>query len=159
MHEEENEAEDPKTPARPQSVKNVKNKRKRPAGGNDTDEEEEDEPPLFPPNPNFKTPLNESYPHSSSPILPSSSIKDWSSDLDCSSPAKSFGSQSDLAEEEENGDEEKEAEKQAKEEERRKKIKLEQKKAERKAQRPARTRTYEVSGIVRKKIVFSLRSV
>jgi hypothetical protein len=107
-------------------------------------EEDEDEPPLFPDI--LQTPPKKSIDPSSSPssIYPSSAVKDYSSELDFSSPPMSDTSKRDL---EESSDDEEEEE----EERRRKKAKRSGKKE--------RTRRYEVVGIVRKKVVFALRSV
>jgi DNA mismatch repair ATPase MutL len=104
-------------------------------------EEEEDEAPLFPDI--LQTPPKKSIDPSSSPssIYPSSAIKDYSSELDFSSPPMSDTSKRDL----ESSDDEEEEE----EEKRRKKAKRSGKKE--------RTRRYEVVGIVRKKVVFALR--
>jgi hypothetical protein len=109
-------------------------------------EDEEEEGPLFPDL--FQTPPKKSNDPSSSPssIYPSSAIKDYSSELDFSSPPMSdTSSKRDLEESsddsEDNGEEER----------RRKKAKGSGKKE--------RTRRYEVVGIVRKKVVFALRSV
>lgn len=107
------------------------------------DEEEEEEGPLFPPDPDgplFQTPVKGNGHASSSPstIYPWSAIKDYSSELDFSSPPMS-----DHAEEEEIGDTRK-------------------RKANGKRVDPAkkqRTRRYEVVGVVRKKVVFALRCV
>jgi len=104
-------------------------------------EEDEEEDPLFPDI--LQTPPKKSIDPSSSPssIYPSSAIKDYSSELDFSSPPMSDTSKRDL----ESSDDEEEEEK----ERRRKKAKRSGKKE--------RTRRYEVVGIVRKKVVFALR--
>lgn len=108
-------------------------------------EEDEDEAPLFPDI--LQTPPKKSNDPSSSPssIYPSSAIKDYSSELDFSSPPMSDTSKRDI----ESSDDEEEEEEE--EERRRKKAKRSGKKE--------RTRRYEVVGIVRKKVVFALRSV
>lgn len=105
------------------------------------EDENEDEAPLFPDI--LQTPPKKSNDPSSSPssIYPSSAIKDYSSELDFSSPPMSDTSRRDL----ESSDDEEEEE----EERRRKKAKRSGKKE--------RTRRYEVVGIVRKKVVFALR--
>jgi len=105
-------------------------------------EEDEEEDPLFPDV--LQTPPKKTNDPSSSPssIYPSSAIKDYSSELDFSSPPMSDTTKRDL---EENSDDEEEEE----EERRRKKAKRSGKKE--------RTRRYEVVGIVRKKVVFALR--
>jgi DNA mismatch repair ATPase MutL len=111
--------------------------------GKEKAEEDEEEAPLFPDI--LQTPPRKSTDPSSSPssIYPSSAIKDYSSELDFSSPPMSDTSKRDL----ESSDDEEEEE----EERRRKKAKRSGKKE--------RTRRYEVVGIVRKKVVFALRSV
>jgi len=114
-------------------------------------EEEEEELPLFPDI--LQTPPKKSNDPSSSPssVYPSSAIKDYSSELDFSSPPMSDTStskgdrNSDLKEDSDEDDYE------AEEERRRKKAK--------KSGRKERTRRYEVVGIVRKKVVFALRCV
>jgi DNA mismatch repair ATPase MutL len=108
-------------------------------------EDEEEEGPLFPDL--FQTPPKKSNDPQSSPssIYPSSAIKDYSSELDFSSPPMSDTSTSkrDLEESSDDDDDEEE------EERRRKKAKRSGKKE--------RTRRYEVVGIVRRKVVFALR--
>jgi len=112
-------------------------------------EEEEEELPLFPDV--LQTPPKKSNDPSSSPssVYPSSAIKDYSSELDFSSPPMSDTStlkrDRDLEEDSEEDEDE------AEEERRRKKAK--------KSGRKERTRRYEVVGIVRKKVVFALRCV
>ena len=108
-------------------------------------EEDEEEAPLFPDI--LQTPPKKSIDPSSSPssIYPSSAIKDYSSELDFSSPPMSDTSKRDLESSDAEDEEEEE------EERRRKKAKRSEKKE--------RTRRYEVVGIVRKKVVFALRSV
>jgi hypothetical protein len=109
--------------------------------GKEKAEEDEDEAPLFPDV--LQTPRKRSNDPSSSPssIFPSSAIKDYSSELDFSSPPMSDTSKRDLG----SSDDEEEEE----EERRRKRAKRSGKKE--------RTRRYEVVGIVRKKVVFALR--
>jgi DNA mismatch repair ATPase MutL len=111
--------------------------------GKAEEDENEEEGPLFPDI--LQTAPKKSNDPSSSPssIYPSSAIKDYSSELDFSSPPMSDTSKRDL----ESSDDEEEEE----EERRRKKAKRSGKKE--------RTRRYEVVGIVRKKVVFALRSV
>jgi DNA mismatch repair ATPase MutL len=108
-------------------------------------EEEEEEPPLFPDI--IQTPPRNSNDPTSSPssIYPSSAIKDYSSELDFSSPPMSDTSKRDLEEDSDDEDEEEEERK--------------RKKAKRASGRKERTRRYEVVGIVRKKVVFALRYV
>jgi len=105
-------------------------------------EEDEDEAPLFPDV--LQTPPKKLNDPSSSPssIYPSSAMKDYSSELDFSSPPMSDTSKRDLQSSDDEEDEEEE-------ERRRKKAKRSGKKE--------RTRRYEVVGIVRKKVVFALR--
>lgn len=150
-----------RTPLRPSKTKGGQ------APNHDEDEDEDaDEPPLFPPG-SPQTPagrhVHAQVPESSSPFLPPSSIKDYSSELDFSSPAQRSGSkryrsddededEDDEEDENEDGEEEEENE-----ETKRKRLKVERKKAERRAMRPERTRYYEVVGVVRKKVVFALR--
>jgi hypothetical protein len=119
----------------------LKGKNKDKGKGKEQAEEEEEEAPLFPDI--LQTPPKKSNDPSSSPssIFPSSAIKDYSSELDFSSPPMSDTSKRDL----ESSDDEEEEE----EEGRRKKAKRSGKKE--------RTRRYEVVGIVRKKVVFALR--
>lgn len=107
----------------------------------DGEDEEEEEGPLFPPDPDgplFQTPVKGNGHASSSPstVYPSSAVKDYSSELDFSSPPMS-----DKADEEESANTRK-------------------RKAVNKSEDPTkkqRTRRYEVVGVVRKKIVFALR--
>lgn len=134
----------------------------------DGDDDDADEPPLFPPG-SPQTPavagrlIHAQVPASSSPFLPPSSIKDYSSELDFSSPAQRFGSKRDRSdnededEDEDEDDKEDEDEEEEDEETKRKRLKVERKKAERRAMKPERTRYYEVVGVVRKKAVFALR--
>jgi hypothetical protein len=118
-------------------------------------DDEEYEPPLFPPG-SPRTPSRAPIPSSSSPVLPPSSMKDYSSELDFSSPRHSVGSKRDRSDDE---DEDEHMDEEGSEEARRKRLKLEKKMQERRAARPKRTRYYEVVGVVRKKVVFALRSV
>jgi DNA mismatch repair ATPase MutL len=120
----------------------LKGKNQDKGKGKEKAEEDEDEAPLFPDI--LQTPPKKSIDPSSSPssIYPSSAVKDYSSELDFSSPPMSDTSKRDL---EESSDDEEEEE----EEKRRKKAKRSGKKE--------RTRRYEVVGIVRKKVVFALR--
>lgn len=106
-------------------------------------DEDEEEGPLFPDI--LQTPPKKSIDPSSSPstIYPSSAIKDYSSELDFSSPPMSESSKRDLESSEDDDEEEEEKER------KRKKAKRSGKKE--------RTRRYEVVGIVRKKVVFALR--
>jgi hypothetical protein len=134
----------------------------------DDDDDDVDEPPLFPPG-SPQTPavagrlIHAQVPASSSPFLPPSSIRDYSSELDFSSPAQRFGSKRDRSdnededEDEDEDDKEDEDEEEEDEETKRKRLKVERKKAERRAMKPERTRYYEVVGVVRKKAVFALR--
>jgi hypothetical protein len=117
--------------------------------GKQKEEEEEEEGPLFPD-------INITPPHTpkrggqhppsspSSSMYPSSAMKDYSSELDFSSPPVSDTSTS-------KRDRDDESESEDEEEERRKKVK--------KSRKKERTRRYEVVGIVRKKVVFALRCV
>lgn len=155
--EEEEELDDmkttEKTPSRPSTVKgDIATKRQK----KDDDDDDDDEEPLFPPHPEAgpSTPQNSRHRHASSspfPLLPPSSLKDYSSELDFSSPPPSLGKRArGDSDENEDDDEEDEAERMERE-------KMERRRAERKAQRPERTRVYEVVAVVRKKVVFALR--
>ena len=125
----------------------------RPSGTED--EEEEDDGPLFEPEMDT-TPMNKSgaMASSSSPIYPPSTAKDYSSELDFSSPARwDLESTADRDEEE----------KEEAEDRRKSALEMKQKEERRKEkrkwgrERPERTRHYEVVGVVRKKVVFALR--
>lgn len=166
------------TPDRP--IKAAMGKRKANLVDHSSDEEEDDSP-LFPEdhiNPNaalagagpstpvrpLKTSQHNRTPASSSPFLPPSSIPDFSSELDFSSPPPSsppvssqLDGQDDEDEEEGSREEMRASKQREREKERAKRQKIEQKRAARKAQRPERTRTYEVVGLVRRKVVFALR--
>lgn len=124
--------------ARPSSIKG----KEKGKGKEKEKEDDEEEGPLFPDI--LQTPPRKGVNPSSSPssIYPSSAIKDYSSELDFSSPPMSDTSSKRELEEESSDDEEEE-------ERRRKKAKRSRKKD--------RTRRYEVVGIVRKKVVFALR--
>ncbi|ORY35730.1 hypothetical protein BCR39DRAFT_511764 [Naematelia encephala] len=154
--EEEEEEDEEGEKDRNISSSTGKKKRKRVETGNTKDKEEqqdededEDEGPLFAPNPDIfdipTTPQNQRHPNSSSPILPPSSIKDYSSELGYSSPAR-------IDQEDEDEDEEKEEQK---DEENRKRARRKERKQAQDGKE--RTRHYEVVGIVRKKVVFALR--
>lgn len=136
---------------------------RRLAGGKGGDEsEEEEDGPLFPEA--QQTPPARSMALSSSPFLPPSSARDYSSDLDSSpvrgnldldsSPPRGLG---DDDGEEEEREREREERKRRREEERAEREREERHRARRRAARPERTRHYEVVGVVRKKIVFALR--
>lgn len=148
--EEEDDLEDDllaidrQTPNRPST--NAKEKGKGKEKEKEKAEEEEDEGPLFPDITPPQTPQRGNGHPSSSPssIYPSSAMKDYSSELDFSSPPVSDTSKRDREEESDSEDEEEE-------ERRRKKAK--------KSGKKERTRRYEVVGIVRKKVVFALRYV
>jgi hypothetical protein len=124
--------------------------------GKDDEEGEEGEEPLFPSEPEydpFQTPAksrngkhaNGHASSSPSTIYPSSAMKDYSSELGFSSPPMSdTSSKRRLDDDEDDGEDEEQ------EERRRKKAKKGSKMKE-------RTRRYEVVGIVKKKVVFSLR--
>jgi hypothetical protein len=116
--------------------------------GKQKEEEEEEEGPLFPDIDTTPphTPKRDGQHPSSSPssMYPSSAMKDYSSELDFSSPPVSDTSTS-------KRDRDDESESEDEEEERRKKVK--------KSRKKERTRRYEVVGIVRKKVVFALRYV
>lgn len=130
-------------------------------GGRPGDESEEEDGPLFP---EQQTPTTRPMPLSSSPFLPPSSARDYSSDLDSSpvrppldlnsSPPRGLGDEDDDEEERER---EKEERRRRREEERAEREREERHRARRRAARPERTRHYEVVGVVRKKIVFALR--
>lgn len=109
--------------------------------------EGEDDAPPFPDA--FTTPEKSrpAAPASSSPWEVPSSARDYSSDLD-SSPVQGL--------EEDNSDDD-EAAQAAREEEKRRRQKEEERRKRRRAERPERTRHYEVVGVVRKKVVFALR--
>ena len=124
-------------------------------GDEDEEQEEEEDQPLFAPNPDiFQTPLGKHAPHSSSPLYQSSAPRDYSSELDASSPSRwdtdEFGFKANHANgDEDEDDEEAEMDRVRKEEERGRE--------KRKTTEKQRTRHYEVVGIVRKKVVFALR--
>jgi len=152
--EDDLEDEQPKNKITPARIGNTKGKGKARGRGDDS---EDDEAPLFPPNPEdefdpFHTPpksRNGGHASSSpSTIYPSSAMKDYSSELDFSSPPMSDTSKRDREEEEEDDHQDAEDE----EEERRRR-----KKAKKASMTKQRTRRYEVVGIVRKKVVFALR--
>lgn len=111
------------------------------------DDDSDEEPPLFAPNPDDLplTPRGRQPPSSSSPIYPPSAMRDYSSELDMSSPAR------DIDDSEDDGAEDEE--KVAVEAKR----KAAKRKRERKEGERERTRHYEVVGVVRKKVVFALR--
>lgn len=154
--EEEDDLEDEsapkKSPTRPTTTMNGKGK-----GKAVDDDEDEEEGPLFPLDPDgplFTTPKKGGRLPSSSPstIYPSSAMKDYSSELDFSSPpiseASSRGNKRDNrdeGEEDEDGDWSPEVSK--------------KRKTTRQGDpaKTQRTRRYEVVGVVRKKIVFALR--
>ena len=122
-------------------------KRPRDAGNAQDDEvDDDDEPPLFPPEPTT-TPSHAGI-RSSSPVYPPSAPRDYSSELDFSSPARWDATQDD--------DEEEEERRIAGEA---KKRELTRRKEKRKREEKERTRHYEVVGVVRKKVVFALRCV
>ena len=118
------------------------------------DDEEEDDPPLFAADPDIfpSTPMVERPPASSSPFYPASAPRDYSSELDpASSPAR-WEAEDDN---EEDGDEQERAHSaRILEEEKRRRVQAREK---RKRDERERTRSYEVVGIVRKKVVFHLR--
>lgn len=148
-HEAEEAAEDSKTPKK---QKTTSTNGALPSGQMKLEEEAEGEDDAAPFPDAFTTPKRgrasgPSGPASSSPWEPPSSARDYSSDLD-SSPAP--------FEIEDDDDDDEEALK-AKEEEQRRRDKLEAKRKMARAERPERTRHYEVVGVVRKKVVFALR--
>lgn len=112
-----------------------------------------------------RTPSPRRRPQASSspfPINPSSSVKDYSSDLDFSSPPDTMGRWT------RNGDDDNEDEDEASGNENQggngsKKRGRgtgeadDKRKAKRRSERPKRTRVYEVVGVVRRKVVFALR--
>jgi len=116
---------------------------------NPVEEEEGPEPPLFEPNPDIlpTTPKTRHPPSSSSPIYPPSTARDFSSELDFSSPAREI----DEDEDEERSEGMKQGLRKKPAVRKRKRVKLD---GERE-----RTRHYEVVGVVRKKVVFALRWV
>lgn len=165
--EEEDEIEDTvvngKTRSTPQQQRqNGKGKAKE---DDDEEEEEEEEAPLFEPDPDgpfFVTPHRTTGrgkgtgngQASSSPtstVYPSSAIKDYSSELDFSSPPISVTSSRPDAEEGEEDEHDGSP------------VNRKKRKSEtgrlRKADKKQRTRRYEVVGVVRKKVVFALRWV
>jgi len=118
------------------------------------DEEEEVEPPLFAPDPDIflTTPRHRTrHPQSSSsPMYPPSLIRDYSSDLDMSSPGREWDNDGfEKRFDEEEVDDEDEVRKPVKVVKKRKREKQEGDRE--------RTRHYEVVGVVRKKVVFALR--
>ncbi|WWD19236.1 hypothetical protein CI109_103694 [Kwoniella shandongensis] len=146
-------------------------------GSDSEEEDEEEDQPLFAANPDMfpstPSPTNKKRaPQSSSPMswAPASTPKDYSSELDPSSPARSemddFGfpkrSQPVDEDDEENEDEEERRRKKrklGKEKEKAEKEKAARAKAKRVKNKDdkERTRHYEVVGVVRKKVVFALR--
>ena len=139
-------AMDKQTPNRPSAKNSGKGEGKGKEKEKEKADEEEDEGPLFPDITPPQTPKRGNGHPSSSPssIYPSSAMKDYSSELDFSSPPVSDTSKRDREEESDSEDEEEEEE-----ERKRKKAK--------KSGKKGRTRRYEVVGIVRKKVVFALR--
>lgn len=137
--EEESEAEAEVDEDVPLS-KRIRSKFSKRKAEHEDENEDEDEPPLFEPDPNIfpSTPGKRHAPHSSSPILPPSSMKDYSSELGFSSPVR---------------DEDEEAED---EEERGERGEVVKKRRKRDGEKE-RTRHYEVVAVVRKKVVFALR--
>ncbi|OXG14725.1 chromosome transmission fidelity protein 8 [Cryptococcus neoformans Tu401-1] len=129
------------------------------------EEEDEEEGPLFGKDEDAETTptKNRQAPRSSSPFYPPSTSKDYSSDIEMSSPVRSqvddFGFPKRDREQGQDEDEEDISV------ERRKRRKLEEAKAKekregrkkRKEGRKERIRRYAVVGIVRKKVVFALR--
>lgn len=158
--EEEDDLEDEaaikKTPTRPATTAKGKGKGKAKEG----EEEDEEEGPLFPLDPDgplFQTPTKGDRHPSSSPstIYPSSAMKDYSSELDFSSPpvseASSRGTKRDddmEPDEDEDGDHDGSPKANKKRKQAKKVVDPTKKQ---------RTRRYEVVGVVRKKIVFALR--
>lgn len=137
--DEEHEAEEA---AEQQKKTPKKRKLELPSGLVEEAEGEDDAPPFPEAFTTPSRPTRATDPASSSPWnMPSSSARDYSSDLD-SSPAPVA----------EDSDDDEDAQK-AREEERKRKAKRERRKAE----RPERSRHYEVVGVVRKKVVFALR--
>ncbi|WVQ72093.1 hypothetical protein IAR50_001638 [Cryptococcus sp. DSM 104548] len=121
----------------------------------DEEDEDEDEGPLFPPIKDGTPTKETAHPQSSSPYLPPSTPRDYSSDIEMSSPMAPSSSKRPYSDDEED---------EAEAEERKKRKKLadarKAKREERKRKRgegTERTRHYAVVGIVRKKVVFSLR--
>jgi DNA mismatch repair ATPase MutL len=126
-------------------------------------EEEEDEAPLF--QDNVEAPRQVPFPktpdgRSSSPFFPSSAPRDFSSELDMSSPGRRIDEDEDDEEpDDDQGEEELEARRRKVEEER-KRVEAKRKRKESRAKEGrARTRHYEVVGVVRRKVVFALRLV
>ena len=117
------------------------------------EDDEEEDGPLFAPDPGVfqTTPKSKTQALSSSPYVPSSAPRDYSSELDPSSPARWEG---DDDEDEEDEEREQEQARQAELKRRR-----ERAKQKREAENGARTRHYEVVGVVWKKVVFALRYV
>lgn len=154
--EDDLDVESKKTPTR--LKENGKGKGKGKAS-RDEDEEEEEEGPLFPVDPDgplFQTPTKGDSNPSSSPstVYPSSAMKDYSSELDFSSPpiseASSRGRKRDNDDEGDEDDQDGSPEM------------VKRRKHSKKGLDPnkkQRTRRYEVVGVVRKKIVFALRYV
>lgn len=137
--------------------RDARSKRRKSSNGNETDDEEAEDP-LFPPSSPPRTPAHSQYiPVSSSPFLPPSSTRDYSSELDPSSPIRGRGGNNDDDEEEEEDIFADEKALAAREKENRRQEKIEQKRLERRLARPERTRSYEVVAVVRKKVVFALR--
>ena len=115
--------------------------------------DEEDERPLFPSNVIPTTPISRHQPCSSSPIYLPSARRDYSSELDRSSPVRGcdtdvFGSKRSRDDDDDDEGEGRLV----------KKKRLGRRlNGERKDEERERTRHYEVVGVVRKKVVFALR--
>jgi hypothetical protein len=121
-----------------------------------TADEEEDEGPLFPPEPKgLHTPPKRRPQDSSSPFQyqPSSSVKDYSSELDFSTPPNG----TDMEDEDDEDEDEEDGQAGRSSKGKGKKRAREEKTVKRKSTKPERTRVYEVVGVVRKKVVFALR--
>jgi hypothetical protein len=155
--EEENDLEDEGPSAISSKGKKVTPSRnsKGKGKGKHDDEEEEGEEPLFPSEPEydpFQTPAksrngkhaNGHASSSPSTIYPSSAMKDYSSELGFSSPPMSDTSSKRRLNDGDDDEDEDEEERP-------------RKKSKKGSKMKERTRRYEVVGIVRKKVVFSLR--
>lgn len=169
--EDDSESVAKKTPGRPTPTSatngkgKVKGKGKGRAVDDDDQDEEEEEGPLFPLDPEgplFQTPTKNNHGRhpSSSPstIYPSSAIKDYSSELDFSSPpiseASSRGHKRGLGDQDdENGEDDGDEDGSPEVAKKRKSTRNGD------PTKKQRTRRYEVVGVVRKKIVFALRYV
>ena len=116
--------------------------------------DEDEEPPLFPSGTAPTTPIPRHQTSSSSPIYPPSAMRDYSSELDKSSPVREWDTDEFGFKRSCDGEDPV----QGGEGRRAKKTRLVRREnGERKDEKRERTRHYEVVGVVRKKVVFALR--